>query len=170
MVMRICAGNPKYGDLCELALKLAVRADRLRAAFSDGRLRDEAAFEAVVRAQSLPRISQAQKQSRAFELEASLTAAALEPLSGMGYAVTLMHLTIDALAIRNPNLISDLGCAGEFAAAALRACAYNVRVNHRYMKDTQTVASQAQMVARYELEASAATAAIRSAVASVLVR
>lgn len=169
MVMRICAANPKYADQRELALKLALRADHLRAAFSDGRLRDEAAFGAVVAAQSLARTTAEEKQSRASRLEAALTVAALAPLGGMEYALTLQHLTIDALAIRNPNLVSDLGCAGEFAVAALRACAYNVRVNHRYMKDAQTVASQAQTVARYERESSAAAAAIRSAAASELV-
>ena len=32
-------------------------------------------------------------------------------------------------------LASDVGCAAELASAALAACAYNVRVNHRYMHD-----------------------------------
>ncbi len=165
MVMRICAANPKLAAQHELALKIAARADGLRVALSAGRLADEAAFEAVVAAQSLPKPS----PERAERLEAALTAAALEPLSGMERAVELLHLIIDALAIRNPNLVSDLGCAGEFASAALNACAYNVRVNHRFMKDRQTIDSQAQTVARYEREAWAAVQAIRSAVSGELV-
>ncbi len=170
MVMRICAANPKYSAQRAAALDLAGRADHLREAFSAGRLIDEGAFESVVAAQSLPKGTDDQKAARSEALEAALTAAATEPLRGMERAIGLLHVTTEALNIRNPHLVSDLGCAGELAIAALNACAYNVRVNHRYMKKRPTIDSQAESAAQHELESEALIAAIRGSVAGELAR
>ena len=42
----------------------------------------------------------------------------------------------------NAQLASDLGCAAEFAQAALAAAALNVRVNHKYLKDRVAIAAR----------------------------
>ena len=47
-------------------------------------------------------------------------------------------------------LVSDAGCAAEFANAALLACAYNVRINHRYMKDAAAIARQSATLTAME--------------------
>ncbi|MBV8531736.1 MAG: cyclodeaminase/cyclohydrolase family protein, partial [Candidatus Eremiobacteraeota bacterium] len=61
-------------------------------------------------------------------------------------------------------LASDAGCAAEFAAAAIAACAYNVRINHRYMHDGATVAAQEGRLERYERDATEILERARAAV------
>jgi formiminotetrahydrofolate cyclodeaminase len=62
-------------------------------------------------------------------------------------------------------LASDVGCAAELAHAALAACAYNVRVNHRYMREAPNVRDQAARLVRFEGKASRILARVRNALA-----
>ena len=152
MVSRISAGNPKFAGQREAAERIAARADGLRARFLAGRAEDEAAFDAVTRAQKLPK-----DDARAAALEGALDHAARVPLELAGCVVETLELAIETLAIENRNLISDVGCAAAFAQAAFEACAYNVRINHKYMKQPAAVAGQSA-----ELESLSARAATLS--------
>ncbi len=120
MVARICHNH-----------ELAGRADSLRARMDEMRQRDEAAYQRVVDAKG---------DKAAVQL--ALHNAAAVPLESAAACLDALQLADDALALNNPHLISDVGCANEFARAALRACAYNVRVNHKYMKDKEAAAQQ----------------------------
>ena len=51
--------------------------------------------------------------------------------------------------------------AAEFGAAAVAACAYNVRINHAFMKDADAVTRQENELARYERESRALLSAMR---------
>lgn len=161
MVARISAGNPKYAASAELCRDLVRRADALRADLLSARVRDESAFDQVVAAQALPKSTDDEKAARAARLEAALTAAAAEPLHGARLALDVLRLAAHALAIPNRNLVSDVGCAAEFASAALHASAYNVRINHRFMKDEASISGQAHALERYEREASALLEGVR---------
>lgn len=144
MVARICR-NPR----------LAARADALRErALEQSRL-DERAFERVM-------------QTRGDERQAALIQAAEVPLEGMRIALDALHLSTETLALGNVNVISDAGCAAEFAHAGLLGCAYNVRINHRFIRDQETVASQRAILERYEREATGLTAAVRRSVSAAL--
>ena len=157
MVARICAGNPKYAAHRDLAGQIGAQADQLRVELDQARERDERAFRAVMEASSLPKDT----ANRRELIEAALREAAAEPLHAARLCLAIQRLAAQLLEIPNKNLASDVGCAAEFAAAALAACAYNVRINHRFMKDTQTVEAQANVLARYERVSSALLAAIR---------
>lgn len=170
MVARICAENPRYETQRDEARVLAVRADALRAQLLDARLRDESAFAAVVAAQSLPKDTLEEKTRRRDALERALFDAAAEPLHAAAHAIAVLRLALRALAIPNVNLASDLGCAAEFAHAALNACGYNVRINHRFMKDDGAISEQEHMLARYEREGSAMLGAVRTEVRERLAR
>jgi len=168
MVARICSANPKYAANRDRALDLVKQADELRGTFLGARVRDEAAFERVVAATALPKSTDAEKQTRRAALEAALADAAAEPLAVAHKALDALRLAARALELNNTNLMSDIGCAAEFARAALAACAYNVRINHRFMHDTAAIAAQADALERYEREADAQLTAVRAAVASAL--
>ena len=168
MVARINLDNPKRAAQHPLARELAAKADALRAQLEAARVKDEAAFGAVVAAQALPKASEAEVAARQSALERALTHAAAEPLHAARLALDVLALAHRSLDIPNRNLASDLGCAAEFAAAALAACAYNVRVNHRFMRDAATIASQANELARYERRSAALVQAVRAAVAKLL--
>jgi methenyltetrahydrofolate cyclohydrolase len=170
MVGRISARNPAHAQLHDLAAALASRADELRIELAQARRRDEIAYEAVVAAQALPKGDAAQAAARRGALEAALENAAREPLRAAGLALELLRLAVGSFQIPNRNLASDVGCAAEFAYAALAACAYNVRVNHRFVQDRNLIADQEQRLKAFEGEASELLAGVRSAVAPRLAR
>ena len=152
MVARICAQSPKYEAKHALAQRLMTQADGLREAFLERKSEDERAFEAVVGARG-------DKPA----MQRALAAAASVPLRGAGAALQALQLAADALELNNANLASDVGCAGEFAYSALLACAYNVRINHKFMKDEPLVAAQQAELQRLETAAQPLLAAIRAA-------
>lgn len=168
MVARISAANPKFTSAKEAAERIAARADALRTAFVSARRRDEAAFDAVVQAQRLPKANDEEKSARARALENALHHAADVPLALGSQVLDGMLLAMETLRIENKNLISDVACAAEFFHAALRSCTYNVRINHHYMKEQAAITAQMQEVRRLEHEAQEALARIRIALDNAL--
>jgi formiminotetrahydrofolate cyclodeaminase len=168
MVARICADSPKFADRRVLAEQLADDADRLRAELLGGGVRDETAFDAVVAAQALPRSDDVQKRTRAEALELALSNAAQAPLDAAACSLGVLRLADRALLLPNRNLVSDVGCAAEFASAGLTSSAYNVRANHLFMKNPATIAAQAQALTGLKSEAAALLESIRRTVADQL--
>jgi formiminotetrahydrofolate cyclodeaminase len=170
MVGRIYSESPRYAQFHELATRTADSADALRVDLAAARERDERAFSRVMAAHALPKETDAEKAARAGVVEKALHAAAAEPLQAAALALDVIRFASQLTAVPNRNLASDLGCAAEFGYSALAACAYNVRINHRFMRDTEAIAAQANLLARYESEANALLAAVRRSVAEALAR
>lgn len=152
MVARICAASQKYRAKHDLALGLISQADALREELLARKTRDEQAFEAVVAA-----------RGDAARMQAALQHAAAVPLEGAQDALGVLELCVSALELGNAHLASDVGCAAEFASAALRACAYNVRINHKYMSDAQGVSAQRAQLESLEQRAAALLRTVREA-------
>jgi formiminotetrahydrofolate cyclodeaminase len=161
MVARISARNP---ERTQRASRIVTRADLVRSELMRARERDEWAFEDVVAAQALPKRDATESETRQRALQAALTRAAEEPLFAAMAALGLLHLTVDLLEISSRDLVSDVGCAAEFANAAILACAYNVRVNHRLMRDAEAVAGGEQRLRAIEDDARGLLERIRSAI------
>jgi formiminotetrahydrofolate cyclodeaminase len=159
MVARICAGSPKYEAVKALAERLISQADALRERMLAAKARDEVAYEAVVAA-----------RGNKDAMQRALRAAAAVPFEGASDALTALRLAAQALDLGNANLVSDVGCAAEFAYSALFACAYNVRINHKFMNDRDTISAQSARLHRYEREANALLGGIRRAVNASLTR
>ena len=147
MVARITLAAPKLAAVHAEAATIVAEADALRAHFLALRPEDEAAFLAVVAAQALPRATEADKELRQAELQRALTAAAEAPLAAAGLATQTFALAARTAELRNANLMSDVDCALRFARAAFDASVANVEVNHRYIKDPETVAQQSERLA-----------------------
>ncbi len=145
-------------------------ADRLRSELDTARLRDELAFSAVVAAQALPKTDDVQRGERSRALEAALRHAAEEPLHTAALAVQVLRLADDLTRMPLGALASDVGCAAEFAGAALAAAAYNVRINHRYMHDEAAVAKQAAALSSYEAQAQSTIEGVRARVDEALAK
>lgn len=170
MVARIDAANPKYAQHRTAADELVREADALREQLLQARTRDEAAFGHVVAAQALPKSTLAEQSTRHEALEIALTHAAAEPLANAAICLAVLRLTARALAIPNRNLASDLGCAASFAHAGLTACAYNVRVNHRFMRNAKSIDEQARKLAELEVAGNKLESDIRTGVMELLHR
>jgi len=154
MVARICAGSRKYEAVRDRALAVAADADELRAHLMRLREQDEAAFSAVVAA-----------RGDRPAMQAALREAAAVPLDGARAGLRVVELAQAALSLGNAQLVSDAGCAAEFGYAALRACAYNVRINHKYMDDADLIRLQAGELDALERAARSQLEAIRTTMA-----
>jgi formiminotetrahydrofolate cyclodeaminase len=150
--------------------ELVSRAERLHLELNEARCRDEAAYAAVVAAQALPKRDDTERAARRNAIQAALHEAAREPLHAARLALEVLKLTRELVDAETRALASDVGCAAEFAYAAITACAYNVRINHRYMRATDIIAAQSAELAGYEAEALVILQRVRSAVASALER
>ncbi len=148
--------------------QLAREADELRAKLIEARFRDETAFRAVVAAQALPKGSDSERAARRSALETALNGAAEAPLHAASLALEVLELSERVFEASTAALVSDAGCAAEFANAAVLACGYNVRINHRYMKDTAAIARQADALKAIEERAMKTLARLRERLAAAL--
>lgn len=165
MVARITDESGKHPEHHALAEQLTASADRRRSDLLAARARDERAYGAVVEAMSLPRSSPEERAARAAALQNALEGAAAAPLYAASLALETLQLAERALELRNPNLVSDIGCAAEFAFASLAASAYNVRINHKFMKDRVAIEAQETALKGFERSAAEILERVRSGVA-----
>ena len=170
MVARLTARSPKFVAFSLTAEEIVRRADILRAALDEARTRDERAFAAVIEAQALPKSDETERTARTAALQRTLTEAADAPLHCAALASDVVELAQAIAAAGNTGLASDAGCAAEFGLAAVAACAYNVRVNHRYMREDSSITRQSEALASIERDAAERAAAVRRLVNAALVR
>ncbi len=168
MVARITLGNAKHAAVHVLAEDIAGKADALRQRAARARGEDEAAYPAVVAALALPKTTAPEREARTAASQRALIVAAAAPLNVAEIAKLVAILAARSLELGNHNLASDVGCAAEFAAAALAACALNVRVNHKYMKDRAAIEIGERRLRTYELETSPLVKRVRFEVTRAL--
>jgi formiminotetrahydrofolate cyclodeaminase len=154
--------------ITEPSVVIVARAEKLRDALQASRHADESAFAAVVAAQAMPKTNDAERLARRNAIESALLGAAEEPLRAAALALEVLRLAAELLERDSRALASDIGCAAEFAYAALAGCAYNVRVNHRYMRDAARIGAQATTLETYENDAAPLLQRVRSNVAMML--
>lgn len=164
MVARITRENAKQRERHGLAEACFAEADALRARFLEARTLDENAYGAVVTAMALPRSTDDEKTARTARLQDALAQAAAAPLAAVHVGIQLLALSERALDLENANLASDLGCAADFAIAAIDASALNVRVNHKYLKNAELVAQHARVLDDLERDVPAIAARVRDRV------
>ena len=147
MVARITLGSAKHTPVHGLARRIVVEADALRADLQAAQPIDEAAYAAVVAAQTLPRATDEEKRERTERLQTALAGAAEAPLAVAGLAAQTIRLAEMTAALENAHLMSDVECALRLARAALDASAANVKVNHRFLKNAEVISAQASRLA-----------------------
>lgn len=168
MVARITRENPKNDERAALADACIAEGELLRARFLEARTLDERAYGAVVEAMALPRATEAEKTARTARLQDALAQAAAAPLAAVNLGAQLLALSERALDLENVHLASDLGCAADFALAAIAASALNVRVNHKYLKNPDLVAEHTRVLEMFEREAPLGAARIRARVTAAI--
>ena len=161
MVARIARRNPKNSSSIEALDAIVERSDELRVELADARLRDEAAFAAVVAAQAAPKQTETDKTIRRQAVDDALARAAAEPLRATALSLNVLELLEKLLEFPIQALRSDVGSAAEFASAALASCAYNVRINHHFMHDPEGVAWQEDALCEREAAAQVILARVR---------
>jgi formiminotetrahydrofolate cyclodeaminase len=165
MVARLTLANAKYAAKRSEAARLIAEADARRLELLEARTSDEKAYQRVVAAQALPRTTEEEKSQRSALVQSALADAASAPLAAAKLSLAVLALARAAVDLENEHLVSDVGCAAEFGAAGVAASAYNVRVNHRYLRDAGLVARQAAELGSLEETSQRLLAEVRAAIA-----
>lgn len=114
--------------------------------FRGGR-EDSEAFDAVRAAFRLPRESEEERTRRSAAIQAAMVGAAHVPLENARRCRRVLDLCAELEGRSNPNVASDLTCAGELARAGLMGCLANVDINLPSIKDEGVRAEMAREAA-----------------------
>ena len=135
MYCRLSMKREKYGDAVRLLEETGNIAGDLSVRLIQAVDEDSAAFNRVMDALRLPRITEEEKSRRTESVQEAAFQAARIPLATAEYGLRLLKL-VEAVAGRgNPAAATDLGVGNLQALAALVGAAYNVRINLAAIKD-----------------------------------
>ena len=135
MVGRLTIGKDGFADLDDRMRQLVETADAARDDFLVLADRDAHAFDSVMEAFAMAKVTDEQKVARSAAIQAGYLAAASVPQEVAHKAVDLMELAEDATALGNPQAASDgVSAAASLYSAALCAMA-NVQINAASLKD-----------------------------------
>jgi formiminotetrahydrofolate cyclodeaminase len=96
---------------------------------------DTMAYQNVIGAYSLPKVTESDREHRTAEIQKALRHASEVPLEAAEACAELIELAATATALGNRNAASDAAVAALLAHAAMRGAALNVRTNLRCLRD-----------------------------------
>jgi methenyltetrahydrofolate cyclohydrolase len=129
--------------------RCAAISDRL-AALMD---RDSEAYDAVVAAFRLAKISDDEKRERSRRIQEALRSATETPLDVMRACLDAIRAAADVAALGNANASSDVQVGLELLMAGLRGARLNVEINLGSVKDQEYVDASRKEAEQLEVEA-----------------
>lgn len=129
MVARLTIGRERYAASQQEMLRVRARADILRERLTALVDEDARAYQDVIKAYSLPKVTEAKSELRAAEIQRSLYRAAMVSLEAASACAEVIELAATAAALGNRNAASDAAVAALLAQAAMRGAVLNVRTN-----------------------------------------
>ncbi|MGD9280805.1 MAG: cyclodeaminase/cyclohydrolase family protein [Desulfobacterales bacterium] len=139
MVANLTIGRKKFQAVEEEMQKIAQAAGDLRKKMQNDIDKDAQAYQEVLAAFKLPKITDEDKKQRSDAIQQAFKNAATVPLGVARDAVNIMNLTARAITNGNPNAVTDGAVAVLAARTAALAAAYNVKINLSAIKDTAFV-------------------------------
>jgi len=143
MVAELTIGRPAYAEHEETVRKLRFDALDRRAELLDLAQQDADAYDLVVAARHMPKVSDAERAARTEAIGAATVAATHAPLRIAVVASEVLDLAERIAPIGNRNAASDAGVAALLAAAGLRGAVLNVRINLPYLPATEPLRESA---------------------------
>lgn len=165
MVARLTLGKKKYAAVEDRMARIAEEADRLRVAQEAAIRGDSQAFEAVLAAVRLPKITKGEAAAREATLQAATRRAAEVPLQVARDALTTLELALEAAETGNFNALSDAASGAALALAAIRAAGLNVRTNAKAASDPAEAKAWLDKIREIEGRARAADDRLRAVMA-----
>ena len=156
MVCNLTIGRTQYRDFEEELKSVLTKAEELRRDLIKMIEEDMQAFDAVMRAYRMPRLTKDETATRAQVIQTALKTATLVPMRccrACGEVIILGRVVGDK---GNRNVVSDAGVATVAAYAALRSAALNVFTNARLITDR--IFAEKQLVELEQLLSEADTA------------
>jgi len=135
MVCNLTIGKTQYRDFEEEFKSVLTKAEELRRDLTKMIEEDVQAFDAVMRAYGMPRLTKDETATRAQAIQTALKTATLVPMRCCRACREVITLGSVVAEKGNRNVISDAGVAAVAAYAALRSAALNVFTNARAITD-----------------------------------
>lgn len=104
---------------------------------------DATAYAGVVKARRMPKETELERESRRVQVDAAVREATRAPLTTARRASMLVDQALRLVPIGNRNAISDVGVAGELAAASVRSALLNVEINLPAVRNDDDLRSEA---------------------------
>jgi methenyltetrahydrofolate cyclohydrolase len=146
-------------DFEEELKSVLTKAEELRRELTKMIEEDVEAFDAVMRAYSMPRLTKDESMTRAQAIQAALKKATLVPIRCCRACREVITIGGVVAEKGNRNVVSDAGVAAVAAYASLRSAALNVFTNARVMTDRIFVEEHLAELEQLLLQAATATEA-----------
>ena len=139
MVCRLTIGKVHYEAVSEEMEAILLEVEALRGTLLDFIRADVEAFDAVMAAYGLPKVTDEEKGARSAAIQQALKGATRVPLDCAKASRRVIELSLLVAEHGNTNVITDAGVAELAAHGALKSSALNVRVNTGSIKDSDFV-------------------------------
>jgi len=156
MVCNLTIGMTQYRAVEEELKFVLTKAEELRRDLTKMIEEDVQAFEAVMRAYGMPRLTKGKTATRAEVIQTALKTATLVPMRCCRECHEVIILGRVVAEKGNRNVVSDAGVAAAAGYAALRSSALNVFSNARLITDR--IFAEEQLVELDQLLSQATTA------------
>ena len=168
MVCRLTIGKKNYEGVQDEMLATLGQADELRAKLTGLIDRDTEAFNLVMKAFTLPKITDDEKRIRSEAIQTATKQATLVPLEVMKLCEQAMGIAATVAERGNVNSITDAGVAGLILKAGCEGAALNVQINLATLKDKTFVDETSTLVSALLTNVEAVSDRIRQRVQAVL--
>jgi len=135
MVCNLTIGKKNYAEVEPEMRSVLHDAEALRQRLADMVADDIAAFNGLMAAYGLPKLTDEDKAARGAAIQHALRAATEAPLACARACAEVIKLSMRAAEVGNRNVISDAGVGALAAQAALRSAALNVDINVPSLQD-----------------------------------
>ena len=129
MVCNLTIGKKNYAEVEPEMRSVLHDAEGLRQRLADMVAEDIAAFNGLMAAYGMPKLTDEDKTLRGAAIQHALRAATEAPLACARACADVIALSMRAAEVGNRNVISDAGVGALAAQAALRSAALNVDIN-----------------------------------------
>jgi methenyltetrahydrofolate cyclohydrolase len=160
MVCNLTIGKTQYRNSEEELKSVLSKAEDLRRDLTEMIEEDVQAFDAVMRAYGMPRLTKEEMATRAQAIQTALKTATLVPMRCCRACREVITLSKVVAEKGNRNVVSDAGAAVVAGHAALRSAALNVFTNARAIKDRTFAEAQLAELEQLMSEAATATEAV----------
>lgn len=160
MVGNFTVGKEKYRAVWDQVAPVLAALTALRERLLALADQDADAYAQVGAAYARPKATAAEQAARAEAIQEALKVAAAVPLGICAAVAEAAPLLPPLLEHGNPNLVSDVGVAAEFLAAAFRCAWLNVEINFGSLRDEAYKQAHRAALAQQQASVAATTAAV----------
>lgn len=129
MVARLTIGKKKYAEVEPRMQAILIQAEALRNDLTLSIQLDSAAFEGVMAAYKLPKVTHEQEEIRQKAIVQAILLATQAPMGVAHKSIQVLELADQVIKFGNISALSDGATGAALAAAAIIGAAYNIRIN-----------------------------------------